>query len=340
LALAIATLLQRRFFNSFAPAFSLVMAWNIVMLLRALPGWVADRRVGPVSLASALQAGTVVLCLWLFAPTLVAYRLPVSNLVQTARGASMTVPKNEISRRVLLDAASWLNDNTPPTASPLDPAGNPEYGILAPWGYGHLLKYVARRPTLVGNFGDDVGEANLRRATAYFASREPDAVRILEDLSARYVLVQTLGEVPRGWLEGEAMRKRLSRDDSPGLEHHRLLYESPLDERQARIGRSQFRIFERVEGARLMGSARPGASVQVRLGYRSNRGRPGRFESATTADADGRYEIRLPYATRGAPPGVATDPAYQVASDGHTLPVPVREQDVQSGATVTGPSFR
>jgi asparagine N-glycosylation enzyme membrane subunit Stt3 len=255
---------------------------------------------------------------------------------------------------VLLDAAVWLRDNTPPTDSPLSPGARPEYGILAPWGFGHLLKYVAQRPTVVGNFGDDVGEGNLRRVTAYFASREPDAVRILDDLRARYVLVQTLGDVPDARLHGEAMRKRLSVDDSPGLAHHRLLYESLLDSERMQLGRSEFRIFERVAGALVEGRAPPGAVVTARLAYQSNRGRRGRFETRAVADAAGRYALRLPYSTRGAPPGVRTEPSYAltaasaagvaleaagVGEDAAPGRLVVSEADVRSGALVAGPDF-
>lgn len=334
--LAAATLLQRRFFNSLSPAYALLMAWALVSLLRALPGRVA----GAPGWGVPARIAVVVIAVWLFVPTLAAYRLPAGNLVKRARGEAMTVPKNEISRRVLLEAATWLASSTPPTAAPLDPTARPAYGVLAPWGFGHLIKYVAKRPTVVGNFGDDVGEANLRRVDAYFASREPDAVRILDDLRARYVLLATLGEVDGERLRGEAMRKRLSVDDSPGLAHHRLVYESPLDERWSRIGRSELRIFERVEGARLVGRAPPGEPVVARLEYTSNRGRRGRFETGATAGSDGRYELRLPYATRGAPPALEPDPAYRVACGGRVASVVVQESAVRSGATLAGPDLR
>ena len=333
-ALAVVTLMQRRFFNSLSPAFALVIGWSLVALFRSLPGPIRARpRRRAVLLALSLA------CFWLFLPSLQAYRISAVNWTRAARGEPMVVPRAQVSRRVLLDAAQWLRDNTPPTDAPLDPRAAPQYGVLSHWGFGHLLKYVAQRPTVVGNFGDDVGEANLRRATAYLASREPDAVRILDDLRVRYVLVKTLGDVPAGQLEGEAMRKRLSVDDSPGWQHHRLLYESLLDPVQRAIGRSKFRIFERVKGARIVGHAPPGAVVVARLGYESNRGRRGSYENAVQAGASGRYEIRVPYATRGAPPGVASDPAYRVVSGGRGGRVLVDEHEVQSGGTVAGPDF-
>lgn len=348
-ALAVVTLLQRRFFNSLSPVFAIVTAWAIVTVFRRLR---AALRPGPRRVA--LTGAVAVLCAALFAPSLAAWRIPAGNAIRKLRGAPMIVPRNEISRRVLLDAAVWLRDNTPPTDSPLSSGARPEYGILAPWGFGHLLKYVAQRPTVVGNFGDDVGEGNLRRVAAYFASREPDAVRILDELRARYVLVQTLGDVPDARLRGEAMRKRLSVDDSPGLAHHRLLYESLLDSERMQLGRSEFRVFERVLGALVEGRAPPAAVVTARLAYQSNRGRRGRFETRAVADAAGRYALRLPYSTRGAPPGVHTEPSYgltaaspagvaleagSVGEDVAPGRLVVSEAEVRSGARVAGPDF-
>jgi dolichyl-diphosphooligosaccharide--protein glycosyltransferase len=335
LVFAAATLLQRRFFNSLAPPFALVIAWSLVALLRRIVEHTRDRRAWRAAVAAVALA----VFAWLYSPTLRPYRIPLRYLAAAWRGVPMTAPESEIARRVLIDTAEWLRDNTPPTAGPLDPAARPEYGVMASWGIGHLIKYVALRPTVVGNFGDDVGEANMRRSSAYFGSGEPDAVRILDDLRARYVVATTLGAVSPEQLQGEAMLIRMSIDDSPGWRHHRLLYESRLEGERAAIGRSEFRIFERVAGARLVGTAAAGARVVAQLRYRSNRGRQGAFQSSVAADAEGRYELRLPYATRGAPPGVQPDASYQIRSGSRSERVAIDERDVQSGAIVAGPDL-
>jgi hypothetical protein len=57
------------------------------------------------------------------------------------------------------------------------------------------------------------------------------------------------------------------------------------------------------------------------------------------AGDDGRYEIRLPYATRGGPPGVRADAAYGIVSEGRRESVIVDERDVRGGARVDGPDF-
>jgi dolichyl-diphosphooligosaccharide--protein glycosyltransferase len=273
------------------------------------------------------------------APSLADYRLPVSNLVDRARGEPLSLRPADSLRRSALDAAVWLRQNTPPTSGYFDPDGAPEYGVLAPWGFGHLLKYSARRPTVVGNFGDDVGDENLRRVDAYLRNPEPAAARILDDLKVRYVLLQTLTDEALERFQGDAMRRRLSVDDSPGLAHHRLLYESPLNLSRAVVGRSEVRVFEYVRGADVSGRAAPGAIVRASLDYESNRGRRGSYRTSAQADASGRYRMRLAYSTRGAPPGVAADTAYRISAGGRTVLLAVDEKQVRDGLPVSGPSF-
>lgn len=333
--LAAATLLQRRFFNSFSPAFAIISAWAVVEVFRALRHAVPSK-----PLPRLVSAGVcVVSSLWLFAPTLAAYRLPLENLRRASTGDVLRVPPSELERRRVIEAAEWLRQGTPPTSGYLDADATPEYGVLAPWGYGHLLKYIAQRPTVIGNFGDDVGERNLRRGEAYFRSPEPDAIRVLEDLEVRYVLVETLAGAGPQQLARNVMRSRLTLDDSPGLTRHRLLWESPLGLGGRAAPQSELRIFELVRGAVVEGTAPPGAHVLASLRYESNRGRLGVYQNATEADPAGRYRLRVPYGTHGSPPGVATDRAYVLRAEGQVEQLAVSEESVREGFVVAGPSF-
>lgn len=65
--------------------------------------------------------------------------------------------------------------------------------------------------------------------------------------------------------------------------------------------RPQLELFRRVEGARIVGRAAPGALVALRLELLSNRGRPFRYEDFQRADDAGRFSFRLPYATSRGP---------------------------------------
>jgi dolichyl-diphosphooligosaccharide--protein glycosyltransferase len=347
-ALLAVTLLQRRFFNSFSVCLALLLAWSAC----ALYGWIARvlegrdraRRAASVALAAAMLA-----CL---APMWETYRLPVAALFEDAARGPLHVAPRLVRRRAMLELAIWMSRRTPPTAGWLDAASRPGYGVLGPWEIGHILQYVARRPTVVDNFGDDLGSAGFERARAYFASEEPAASRILDELGVRYVVAQReppfLGPVPdeRSMFaslyyfdgsasevgEGPAAGLRV-----PALERHRLVYESTLQLAAAPDAPAFYKVFEHVAGAEVEGRARPHTRVDARLGLRTNRGRELDVRTSARADAEGRYRLRLAYATRGAPPSVRTAPAWELSCESERAELVVDEASVRSGASLAGP---
>lgn len=46
------------------------------------------------------------------------------------------------------DAFEWLRNHSPDPGGVLDPAVKPRYGVLAPWGYGFWINYIAERPNI------------------------------------------------------------------------------------------------------------------------------------------------------------------------------------------------
>jgi len=347
-ALLVVTLLQRRFFNSFSVCLSLLFAWSACALhqriARALRGRAWARRAASAALAAAVLA-----CLVPMAET---YRLPVAALLDDATRGPVHVAPSLVRRRAMLELAIWMSRRTPPTAGWLDPARRPGYGVLGPWEIGHILEYVARRPTVVDNFGDDLGETGFARARSYFASEEPAASEILDELEVRYVVAQReppfLGPTPgersmfaslyyfdgseREVDEGPAAGLRV-----PALERHRLVYESALRLEAAPDAPAFYKVFEHVAGARVEGGARPHAGVEARLGLRTNRGRELVVRTTARADAAGRYHLRLPYSNRGAPPSVRTAPAWELACAGEEATLVVDEAQVRGGAALEGP---
>jgi asparagine N-glycosylation enzyme membrane subunit Stt3 len=252
----------------------------------------------------------------------------------------------------MLELAIWMSRRTPATAGWLDPARRPGYGVLGPWEIGHILQYVARRPTVVDNFGDDLGEAGFARARAYFASEEPAASRILDELEVRYVVAQReppfLGPTPGErsmfaslyYFDGSALEAgegSAAGPHVPALERHRLVYESSLQLAAAPDAPAFYKVFEHVAGARVEGRAPPHARVEARLGLRTNRGRELVVRTLVRADAAGRYHLRLPYSNRGAPPSVRTAPAWELACDGEQATLVVEEAQVRGGASLEGP---
>lgn len=329
-ALGIVTLVQRRFFNSFSVVVALAMGWSCVRGYAALPAWL---RASP-GRRLATKAGLVAVVGFLLWPVFAAYRIPLRNQVAALRGEQpVTEWLMHARARLLVYAAEWLRDNTPPTSGFLDVRRRPEYGVLAHWEQGHVLEYVGRRPTVIDNFGDDLGEENFRLGMAYFEAAEGEAVRILERLKVRYVVAEHLPvRDPAG---RQSMTHRLS-EDGRGLRHHRLLFETPGDVPK---GPPSYRVYEYVRGARVTGQAAPGERVTAQLRQRTNQGRLILFETKTWADRTGAYELVLPYSTRGAPPALRTEAFYVVHSGGQTARLAIDETVVQQGAVVSGADF-
>ena len=218
-----------------------------------------------------------------------------------------------------------------------------------------LLRYVARRPVVQDNFGDDVGTRNFARAEAYFsASSEPEALRIAEALRVRYVLVRSGGSGHGRGYAPNSMFKRLHRlrgaageaagSDGgvsfavPSLVHHRLIFEARARDPRAGATRPDYKIFEIVPGARVSGLAAPGKRVTVRLpiGVGSQRFV---YETGVRADSEGRYALILPYPNRSPTADVTPAPQYQLNSGKATAGLVVSESAVRSGARLNGPTL-
>jgi hypothetical protein len=108
------------------------------------------------------------------------------------------------------------------------------------------------------------------------------------------------------------------------------VYERALDAR----GEQQQMLFEVVPGARLVGT--PSRRRVRRAGLRTVDA--SRFVAHAAADADGRYELVLPYAS-GARGEIESAAHYEVKSGGKVAEVPVAEEQVQRGEQVTAPAL-
>jgi asparagine N-glycosylation enzyme membrane subunit Stt3 len=136
-----------------------------------------------------------------------------------------------------LDAARWLGLHSPPTSGWLEPGPAPEYGVLAPWGAGHVVRYGSERPVVQDNFGDDVGAEGFAAAEAYFAApTEVAGLDVLDALRVRYVLLGPTGSGHgRGYGPDTlfAQLRGAAADASAGrpapvhvLARHRVVYQS------------------------------------------------------------------------------------------------------------------
>ena len=228
IVLGAVTLLQRRFFNTFSVMVALCLGWTLVALFRAARGRGAPRW--------ATGTAVVTAAIWLLLPVLESYRLPLRNLGEALAGRSMTLPAAVQRRRSFARAAVWLRENSPPTAGFLDAAVAPEYGVLAFWTHGHLIEYVARRPSIVNNFGDDLGGTNFLESYRFFQAGRAEAREIGRRLGVRYVLMRTR----RDSLAPDSLAARMSAR-TPDIDFARLVYDEPMD---VAGDPSRIRIFE------------------------------------------------------------------------------------------------
>lgn len=324
-------LVQRRFGVDCAPALALLLAAAVDAGLSAAAP--QRRRL----LAATAAAAGFVLC------------LPVLDWYQTRPAAGRSRARK---MALTVETARWIHEHSPPTSSWLAPGQPPEYGVLGPWGFGHALRYVAERPMVQDNFGDDVGSEGFAASEAYFSAESESAgLEILEQLRVRYVLVGPTGSGHGHGYGPASLFARLRREDeaaagggSPistlSLERHRLVYESePLD---ARGDEPQWMLFAVVPGARLVGTAEPGAVIEARLGLRTRQGRSFRVVARAAADAGGRYVLVLPYASgaRGEVESAAHYEVHDVQSGAKMAEVSITEKQVQRGERVTGPALQ
>jgi hypothetical protein len=99
-------------------------------------------------------------------------------------------------------------------------------------------------------------------------------------------------------------------------------------------------IYQVVEGARIQGRARPGATVHLSLRIRSSkRIFAFRYRSETRVRPDGSYEFVVPYAT-DISSTVSTAESYLLSCGNHSARIAVSEAAVIDGAKLDGPRLR
>ncbi len=341
LGLLTVTLLQRRFFNSFSVCVALLMGWSIVTVWRWLPARWRESGARRVLSASAFSL-LFLLFLW---PMRGSYLHHLRN--EFGRTGADQVRPWLVAERAKLEMARWLQRKTPPTSGWLDSTARPEYAVLAPWDLGHVIEYVARRPTVVNNFGDDIGTENFELARRYWQLGEQAGSALLEQVGARYVVARwrdavVLDPEPDSLLYALTLRDGSEDPVAPGtypaLVRHRLVYES-RPWRGADVDDPAFyKIFEHVRGARVLGRAEAGARVVATVKLRTNRGREFEYRTRTTADASGHYELRLPYSNLGEPAAVHSAEKYTIYCRSDIASLVVTEDAVRSGRTLDGPT--
>jgi dolichyl-diphosphooligosaccharide--protein glycosyltransferase len=347
LALFAATLTQWRFMNSYSVAQPVLMAWTAVCVYDYAGSRLGDRpRARPI--ASILAGLAVALVLY---PSLGGYGLSLESIRRSLSGEQprLTVWLHE--RFLVVQAAEWLRQH----GAPLE---GPGYSVMGPWGDGHILKYVAGRPVVQDNFGDDVAVENFELAEAYFASdNEREALDLLERVKARYVLVRASGSGHRAReYAPDSMLSRLyrfkarrgssaggeatTREPIPALERHRLVHACPASPSRRAPGRPYCALWEIVEGAQIEGDADAGALVKLSLDLWTRGGIAFTYRATTRAGALGRYTLRIPYATEPFSPDVQAGPQATLRSGDRAGKLAIAESAVRNGERIEGPALQ
>ena len=328
----LATLSQSRFINTFVVAFALIWGGAV----GASATWARRRlggdRVAKGSLAAAglAVAGVLLSPIWPF------YALDI-EVIRAKRAHSPSTQRDAAFR----SAARWLEQASPEAVHPND---RPEYGVLAPWGLGHLIRYYSRRPMIQDNFGPYAAPENVEHAARYFAEDDEDAAaEILESLGARYVITDIAGAGTGEPYSATSMTRRMVRMRGraaqigtgsqatlvPALARHRLIFEAGVPSRPVQV-------WELVKGAEVTGRARPGARVTVAL-QMSFGDRPFPYLIGTTADETGHYALRVPYPSEDF--GAEAKPLgdFVLRSAGVEAEFSVTDEQVRAGVSLEAP---
>lgn len=355
LAFFVLTLRQWRFGNTLGVVYAGLIGAVLADWLMGLRGRIASR-----PLRSVLEMGVAAILVgWTLVAWTHFYRPLVSaNLAALAPGPQQTVSPLPPGKQVYDEAGRWMARNTPKTSGYLDREAQPEYGVLCEWSVGHLLRYRSERPMVQDNFGPFAGRESFESAWAYFEERdEAAAIAILERLRVRYVVSGLAGAGSLQGLRRNAMAYRLGRALGSrtqfrrgrsllGLSRHRLIHLTQWaprglpQQRPGKPGVAALGIWEIVSGAQIVGRADPGARVDLRLHLEMKSNARHVYRRMTLADERGEYRFVVPYPTDlPYSPAVRVIAAYRLRRGETVARVPVREEDVRSGAVVRGPDL-
>ena len=270
------------------------------------------------------------------------------------------------------DALAWLREQAASPGDVRQPEVRPRFGVMSRWEWGNWLITEAHQANIANPFAQaEVHLRGVRDAAAFFLGTDPaEAVRELERLKARYVLVtpvfsdvenvaRHLGRRAASLIDvdvssgssahpreafARTMNSRLLIFDGlelnlggqtlPPLRRLRLEYESSSEGEEPGWHGSFCKVFELVPGATVEGTADAGQPVDLLLYLVSNRGRHLTYHDRALADARGRFEFLVPYATDEGNGAVRALGFCRIVASGKPADVTVSEADVKGGRTI------
>lgn len=316
---------QLRWGNDFAPAAAIGFALAIGLAQDAL----APRRAAGRRLLAAL-------CLTLLASPLVVHLPKLQREIETFRDPSMldrrspAVPLVRFAQQV--NEAVWRADAIDSTV----PAARG--AILANPRYGHVLHRMARLATPGDNFGPQFDAERYDRVLAFFGAHSQEkGMRLFREFEVRWLMTDRAGRRKPG-----LVAVRLHDHDGsahagkPALDAFRLVAEATA----GGVGLGgwlgpdpPYKLFEWVEGARIVVETRPGAVATARLEIVTPWGREFEWHTSARADETGRIVLRIPYPTESSAGVAGRGPAVLVV-DGREQRVAISEAQVRNGSVV------
>ena len=309
-----------------------------------------------------------------FIGVIIAAAVAIALLYPSAsfyRGLTMSQPF--LIKGDLEDTLYWIKGATPATSHFYEPWKKPEYSVMARWEFGGWIEYIARRPSVATVYGMETH--GLKDSAEFFlATDEKEFLDIVDRNGVRYfILSKTLGALPEYaeilgrdpsgylvtkpdetgrpvWVTGPRFfelvqtslymadgQERLAPIPFKPIGGVRLVYESPSasDVRGFEGEIKQYKVFERVRGARLIGRAKPGVKVTLSGTVVTNQGRAFQTVRETVAESSGRFTIEAFYPTV-AQDGFATGVrgAYTLKVGGSAKGLLVSEDDIINGAAL------
>ena len=342
---------------------SLAMGYLLVRLVR----WLRKPPEGGYYRLRIPAAGVVaVCCIFACYPSFRFYR-PDTGAKGEANLLFYSAPAE------VRETFAWMRDHTPETKFYIAPTQTPDYGVLyagdsAPW----LLSY-ARRPTVGTFWGVFRFDGSDHAADVYrffLAESEEEANEVCDRDKVRYVVAapllftvreyaaiagldpdrymaltykpgtgtpvfQPTEQYPR--LIGQRLYENDGlgggADQSFGLQHYRLLYESEQFTDVFTGQSSSLKVFKYVKGASITGRTVPRADVRAELEIETNRGRKLTYRALAQANDEGGFALVVPYAT-GPSPGTHAISNYRVNSLAMDVSANVTDEDVIKGQEV------
>ena len=330
-ALSVATLALTLLQVRFGRVFAFFLAVNTALVLEA-GAWLALRSARrPRALALATGAAGL--------------------LVVAADPRLLAMTRQPEPRPLPAEAAAGLALRRPAPAAPEDAPG-----VIAHWGHGHTIALLSQRPVVVNGFGTYLDEPAFWDV-AGLASMEPAAFdawmarRRVGYLvyGAAYVGPGAFAASPRGFLLAPDRMRALPMSPVviagsgvpeagvPHLPHLMPIFASEQITPGLAFALPALWGYERVAGARLVGTSAPGARVVVELPFVERR-RPHVYRAWADAGADGRWQAIVPLPTGLARTSLrSSDLAAVRAGAGAALRLSIPEDAVRHGATISVP---